>query len=209
MNRFALPALVLALFGLPLALGAGACSGSDDSPADASVPATDTTPIVTTDAAPSTCFDFSLDPGIPLAIDGTFIAASETWLRPDDGGEVCPASQLSASEVPFVAFSFCNTDTVPHTFDFEMITDDGPNGELPLDDAYLVLYTGQEIPSDPKACLAINDNIPKALNTNDSEILGVTVPAGGAITVVGSAFDFAPADDVGTGYYILVVTSAE
>ena len=209
MNRLVVSSVLSAICGLPLALGAGACSGSDGGSADAGAVATVDGAISTADAAPSTCFDFSLDPDIPLAIDGTFVASSETWLRPDDGGETCPASGLSAREVPFVAFSFCNTDSVAHSFDFEMLTDDGPNGELPLDDAYLVLYTGEGIPANPQACLAINDNIPKALTTNDSEILGVTVPAGGAITVVGTAFDFTPASDVGTGYYILVVTSAE
>jgi hypothetical protein len=208
MNCIALPTLVFALCSLPLALGSGACSGSDSESSDSGVAPGDSAPD-TADAAPSTCFDFSLDPDLPLAIDGAFEASSATWLRPDDGGDVCPASGLSTAEVPFVAFSFCNTDSVSHTFDFEMITDDGPNGELPLDDAYLVLYTGEGIPAAPQACLAINDNIPNAITTNDSEILGVTVPAGGAITVVGTSFNFTPASDIGTGYYILVVTSAE
>jgi len=161
------------------------------------------------DAMAGACFDFSLDPDTPLAIDGTFVATSETWKRPDDAGEVCPAAGLSSTDVPFVAFSFCNTDSAAHTFDFEMLTDTGPNGEAPLDDAYLVLYSGQDIPSDPLVCLAANDNIPGALTTNDSEILGITVAAGEAITVVGTAFDFVPANDVGTGYYILVVTNAD
>jgi hypothetical protein len=195
----------LAVAATFIALCAGACSSDDKATADGGAAAVDSAPA----ADAGSCFDFSLDPDIPLAIDGTFVDGSETWFRPDDGGEVCPASGLSTSEVPFVAFSFCNTDSAPHTFDFEMITDDGPGGEAPLDDTYLVLYTGQGIPADPLACLAANDNIPGALTTNDSEILGITVPAGGAVTVVGTAFDFAPAQDVGTGYYILVVTNAD
>ena len=53
------------------------------------------------------------------------------------------------------------------------------------------------------------DDIPEALNVKDSEILDVTVPAGGAITVVGTTFTFDPNDGTGTGYYILVVTNAD
>ena len=32
---------------------------------------------------------------------------------------------------------------------------------------------------------------------------------GGAITMVGTTFTFAPNEDVGTGYYVLVVTNAD
>lgn len=206
MNRFSSSAFAFALSCVPVVLVSGACSGSDGGSADAGVATVDSGQPAA-DAGP--CFDFSLDPDIPLAIDGVFEATSETWSRPDDGGDTCPAEGLSTTDVPFDAVSFCNTDSVAHTFEFEMINDDGPNGELPLDDPFLVLYTGQGIPADPQACLAINDDIPDALTAKTSEILGVTVPAGGAITVVGTSFDFAPASDVGTGYYILVVTSAD
>jgi hypothetical protein len=179
---------------------------------DAGAPAVDANGTASADAAPAQCFEFSLDPDIPLAIDGTFTATSDTWRRPHDDTAVCPASALlpdTAASVPFVAFSFCNNDSVEHIFDFEMLSSDGPSGEAPLDDPYLFLYTGEGIPSNSLMCLAVNDDIPDALEAKSSEILGVTVPAGGAITMVGTTFTFAPNEDVGTGYYVLVVTSAD
>jgi hypothetical protein len=158
------------------------------------------------------CFDFSNDSDIPLAIDGTLVASSPTWKRPHDDPEVCPATALlpdTAAEVPHVVYAFCNNDSVPHTYDFEMLAQDGPNSEPALDDPYLFLYEGVGINSDPLQCLAVNDDIPMALDAKDSEILGVTVPAGGAITMVGTTFTFDPGDGTGTGYYILVATNAD
>lgn len=158
------------------------------------------------------CFDFSDDPGMPLAIDGTFVTTSDTWQRPHDNPEVCPATALlpdTAAEVPYVVYAFCNNDTAPHTYDFEMLAQDGTSGETPLDDPYLFLYEGVGIPADPLQCLAVNDDIPGALDAKDSEILGVTVPAGGAITVVGTTFTFDPNDGTGMGYYILVVSNVD
>ncbi|RLB54843.1 MAG: hypothetical protein DRI90_19915 [Deltaproteobacteria bacterium] len=158
------------------------------------------------------CFNFSDDPDIPLALDGTFVASSPTWKRPHDDPPVCPATALlpdSAAEVPQVVYAFCNLDSVPHTYDFEMLAQDGPNDEPPLDDPYLVLYQGIGIASDPLQCLAVNDDIPDAMTVKDSEILGVTVPAGGAVTMVGTTFTFDPGDGTGMGYYVLVVTNAD
>jgi hypothetical protein len=161
---------------------------------------------------PLECFDFSLDPDIPLALDGTFSAESPLWRRPHDDPPICPATALlpeSAAQVPFVAYAFCNTDSAPHFFDFQMLAQDGPSGEAPLDDPYLILYDGIGIPADPLQCLAVNDDIPDALEAADSEILGSEVPAGGAITVVGTTYTFDPTDGTGTGYYILVVQNAD
>lgn len=78
------------------------------------------------------CFSFSNDPNVPLAIDGTFDASSEQWRRPHDEPAVCPATALlpdTAALVPFVAYAFCNDDTVAHTYDFEMLAQDGSSGE--------------------------------------------------------------------------------
>lgn len=158
------------------------------------------------------CFEFSNDPSVPLALDGTFDGSSPTWQRPHDDPPVCPATALlpdTAAEVPYVVYSFCNEDTVPHVYDFEMLASDGPSGETALDDPYLFLYEGNGIPADPLQCLAVNDDIEGALTAKDSEILDVTVPAGGTITVVGTTFTFDPNDGTGTGYYILVVTNAD
>ncbi len=166
----------------------------------------------TTDGGILDCFDFSDDPDLPLAIDGAFVATSPTWRRPHDDEPVCPATALlpdGAAEVPFVVYAFCNRDSVPHTYDVEWLAQDGPGGEPPLDDPYLVLYDGIGIPSDPRQCLAVNDDIPDALDAKDSEILGVTVPAGGALTIVGTTYTFDPTDGTGTGGYIMVVTNAD
>src|SRR5690606_33092906 len=97
------------------------------------------------------CFPLSLDPDLSDAIDGVFDASSATWRRPHDEPAVCPATALlpeTAASVPYVAYSFCNTDSVAHTFDIEMLAYDGPNGEAPLDDPYLLVYDGQGVPAD-------------------------------------------------------------
>ena len=161
---------------------------------------------------PAECFPFSDDPDIPLAIDGTFDADSELWRRPHDEEPVCPATGLlpvDKQPVPGVAFAFCNTDTVDHLYTFEMLAFDGPNGEPPLDDPYLILYTGEAIPDDATMCTAVNDDIPEAIDVSDSEIVDVLVPAGGAITMVGTTFTFDPTDGTGTGYYTLIVTNVD
>ena len=161
------------------------------------------------DTTPLKCFDFSLDPNLPLAIDGTFGAKTSLWRRPHDDPPVCPATALlpaTAALVPHVVYAFCNNDKVEHTFDFEMLAQTGRSGEPALDDPYLFLYTGQGIPADPLQCLAVNDDIPDTLNVKDSEITGVKVPPGGAITMVGTTFTFDPSDGTGAGYYVLVVT---
>jgi len=165
-----------------------------------------------TDAGMLECFGFSLDPDLPDAIDGTFDALPPRWRRPHDDPAVCPATMLTpmtAADVPYVVYAFCNNDSIAHTFDFEMLAQDGPTGETPLDDPYLFLYTGVGIPTDPLQCLAANDDIPDAIGVSDSEITGILVPPGGAITVVGTTFTFDPSDGTGTGYYILVATNAD
>ena len=208
------------LAGTDLAADSGV-TDSDSTPVDTTVPAGDVqaTDGISTDSVsadvtppPLKCFDFSVDPNTPLAIDGVFDAKSPTWRRPHDDPAICPATALlptTAAPVPMVAYAFCNTTNEPQTFNFEMITFEGPNGEKPLDDAYLILYTGIGIPDNPLQCLAVNDDIPDALDTGDSEILGVVVPPGGAITVVGTTFTFDPNDGTGTGYYVLVVAAPQ
>jgi len=158
------------------------------------------------------CFELSLDPDIPLAIDGVFDAASDTWRRPHAETLECPASGVlpdSEPGVPFVAFAFCNNDTVAHTFDFEMLAYEGPNGEAALDDPVLFLYDGQGVPADRLQCRAVNDDVPDSIMTSDSLIESVTVEPGAAITAVGTTFQFDVANAWGTGYYVLVVTSAD
>lgn len=189
--------------GAPMDAGAVDGGASDAGASDAGGP---------TDAGIPDCFDFSDDPDVPLAIDGAFSATSETWRRPHDDEPVCPATALlpdTAAAVPFVVYAFCNRDTVEHTYDIEWLAQDGPGGEPPLDDPYLILYEGQGIPADARQCLAVNDDIPMAIDTSDSEILGVVVPAGGALTVVGTTYTFDPTDGTGTGGYIMVVTNAD
>jgi hypothetical protein len=160
------------------------------------------------DAATLTCFELSLDPNVPLAIDGVFDAKTPLWRRPNDDPPVCPAKTLlpATTMVPHVAYAFCNKDTKAHTFTFEMVSEVGPKSEPALDDPYLVLYSGQGIPADPLTCLAANDDIPDSINITDSEITGVSVPPGGAITMVGTTVEYNPSAGKGTGYYILVVT---
>lgn len=164
------------------------------------------------DITPAKCFELSLDPNVPLALDGTFSKTSPRWRRPYDDPPVCPATALlptSAATVPFVTYAFCNKDTVAHTFDFEMLSQKNPKGGAGLDDPFLILYRGQGIGADPLKCLAINDDIPDALTSKDSEITGVVVPPGGAITLVGTTSTFSTQDSTGQGYYILVVTVAD
>jgi hypothetical protein len=152
------------------------------------------------------CFDFWTDE--IAAIPGAFDETSDMWWRPHDDEPVCPATAVlpgSSGQVPFVAFAFCNREDRELTYNFEMSAQEGPDGEGPVDDPFLILYEGNGIPVDPRQCLAINDDIEFAMDTADSEILNVTVPVGGAITVVGTVYQFDPDDGTGAGGYLLVV----
>lgn len=164
------------------------------------------------DAGMLDCFDFSDDPDLPLAIDGAFSASSPTWRRPHDDNPVCPATALlptTAAAVPFVVYAFCNRDSVEHTYDIEWLAQDGPGGEAPLDDPYLIVYDGTGIPADALQCRAVNDDIPDAIDVSDSTLTGITVAAGGSLTVVGTTYTFDPTDGTGTGGYVMVVTNAD
>lgn len=188
----------------------GDLSDATTVPTDATTDAGD----IAADTKPAelTCFELSLDPNTPLAIDGTFSASSTLWRRPHDDPAVCPATALlpeTAASVPYVAYAFCNKDTKAHKFNFEMLAYEGPGKEAPLDDPYLLLYTGKGIPADALNCLAVNDDIPDAIDAKDSEITGITVQPGQAITMVGTTFTFDPKDGTGAGYYVLVVTIAD
>lgn len=192
--------------------GMGDAGGGDAGATDAGRTDAGATDAGAADAGMLDCFDFSDDPSVPLAIDGAFSAVSPTWRRPHDDEPVCPATAVlpdTAAAVPFVVYAFCNRDSAPHTYDVEWLAQAGPGGEPPLDDPYLVLYDGVGIPADARQCAAINDDIPMAIGTSDSEITGVVVPAGGALTVVGTTFTFDPSDGTGTGGYVMVVTNAD
>lgn len=223
MNRLSLllVAVALAACGNPEpASDAGVDSGASDSGSDAGQDA-GTPDSCTPDAgAPDsgtpdaglTCFDFSLDPNVPLALDGVFGPSSATWRRPHDEPPACPATALlpeTAAPVPYVAYAFRNRDSKAHTFTFEMISQDGPSGEPPLDDPFLVLYSGNGIPSDARQCKEINDDIPDTIGVSDAEIADVHVPAGGEVTLVGTTYTYEAASNTGTGYYILVVSRTD
>lgn len=190
----------------------GCSSGGGGEGADAAASDGGSSDASSADASSQECFPFSLDPDLPLAIDGVFTADSERWRRPHDEPPRCPATSLlpeSAAEVPLQTVAFCNDDSAAHTFRFELISADGPNGEQPLDDPYLILYDGVGIPGDPLACRAINDDIEGAFLTKDSEITDVTVEPGRALTAVATTFTFDPDDGTGTGYYVLAVTATD
>lgn len=154
------------------------------------------------------CFALSNDPDDPLAIDGAFDTQTPRWRRPHDEEPICPASALlptTAADVPFAVYAFCNQDTKSHAYLIEWLAVEGPLGEAPLDDPYLVVYDGNGIASDARQCRAVNDDVPDALDAKDSE-LRVTVPPGQAITIVGTTYTYAPDDGTGQGGWILVVS---
>lgn len=72
-----------------------------------------------------------------------------------------------------------------------------------------MLYEGETPPADLRQCLEANDDIPDAFDTGDSEILGLTVPASGAVIVVSTTFTYEEATNIGTGAYITIVTNAD
>lgn len=164
-----------------------------------------------TDLAEPPCFALSNDPDAPLAIDGAFTSATPRWRRPHDDEPMCPASALlptTAAEVPYVSYVFCNRDTADHQYTIEWLAVPGPSGEAPLDDPYLVVYEGGAIPTDARQCRAVNDDIPETIDTSDAEVQ-LTVKAGQAITIVGTAYTFAASDGTGSGGYVMVVTNAD
>lgn len=159
------------------------------------------------------CFELENDPDeFALAIDGAFAADSQVWRRPLSETDSCPADGLTPADkalTPYVAFRFCNADTVDHLYDFEFTAQEGPAGEPPLDDAVLIIYEGEDLPTDHTQCLAYNDDIEGAIDAGDSEILGLNIPAGESVVVIGTTFTFDPTDGTGTGGYILVATVAD
>jgi hypothetical protein len=156
------------------------------------------------------CFAISLD-GEPLAIPDTFDDSTPTWRRPFDADPVCPATDILPGDpiqpVPYVAYAFCNEDTESHTLSIEMLADDDGGMETPLDDPFLVVYSGQGVPADVRQCSAINDDTPGSLGVNDAGITDLTIDAGEAITVVGTAFQWTLAGPEGRGHHIIVVTT--
>lgn len=206
----------------PLAMGIliilTSCDGSrmsrvsnERSARDLGVDAADAGDVAGVDLAESPCFALSNDPDAPLAIDGAFTEATTRWRRPYDEEPVCPASALlptTAADVPYVSYAFCNRDTVDHRYRVEWLAVAGPVGEPPLDDPYLVVYDGATIPSDARQCRVVNDDIPETIDTSDAEVQ-LTVKAGHAITVVGTAYTFAASDGTGTGGYVMVLTNTD
>jgi len=158
------------------------------------------------------CFELENDPDeFALALDGVFGADTQVWRRPISETEMCPADGLTPQGkalTPYVAYRFCNADTVDHLYDFELLGQEGPNAEPPLDDSVLIIYQGEDLPADQTQCLAYNDDIEGAIDAGDSEVLGLNVPAGETVIVVGTTFTYEP-DGTGNGAYILIATIAD
>jgi len=84
------------------------------------------------------------------------------------------------------SYVLCNSGGSAVSVDIELI------GTV-LDDPYLIVYSGTSIPSDPTMCLAVDDDSGTA--ALDSLVTSVPIPAGGAVTVVASSYEY-----VGSGY---------
>ncbi|GEM_PF-6006376 len=153
---------------------------------------------------PTEVFDFELD--VPFAIPLDLGPESEFWRRPL--GEDCPATSLTPvnkAAVPGVAIAYRNASADTISVTIEMISEVGDSGEAALDDPFIVVYSGDKIPTDLTQCLAANDTIFEAFDTMDAE-LEILVEAGEVITIVGTTFTYAVAQDVGVGHALLIAT---
>lgn len=129
---------------------------------------------VPVDAGPVTC--------TPLPAAGATTSSGDTastgltWERPLAG--TCPATSFSSvgTAVGYQVFTFCN-EGVDGTFDFEVGS---------AFDSYLVVYDGGAIPADPLACLEGDDD---SAGSSNALVSGLSVLAGGVVTVVVSGFD--------------------
>lgn len=89
-----------------------------------------------------------------------------------------------------------------------MIAQEGENGETPMDDPFLVVYSGDKMPEDLKQCLAANDTIEGAFETGDAE-LEINLAPGEVVTIVGTAFTYSEAENVGIGHALVIATASE
>jgi hypothetical protein len=129
-------------------------------------------------------------------VPGELDASDPTFPRPL--GASCPSALETAYESPFDTFTFCN-DGPTATFEISQLGTLS-DATLTLQDPYLVVYDGPNLPGDVRQCLAQNDDgVP---GTGDSR-LSVEVASGQTITVVASTFEPAA---TGVGTYRLTLT---
>lgn len=100
--------------------------------------------------APTACPEGAFDlidatEDVPFVLPDTFDGSTPTWMRPVDE---CPAVSLSTDAVPFVAYTYCNGRSVATDYSFEVNPVDDPSPIVPV----LIAYSGEEIPSDARAC---------------------------------------------------------
>lgn len=129
---------------------------------------------VPVDAGPVTCT--ALPATGASTSSGDTATTGLTWERPLAG--TCPATSYSSvgTAVGYQLFTFCN-EGADGTFDFEVGS---------AFDSYLVVYDGGAIPADPLACLEGDDD---SAGSSNALVSGLSVLAGGVVTVVVSGFD--------------------
>ena len=165
------------------------CGGGSSDPAtfDAATPAIDS---ATIDAAIQNCFPLSGPSNdLPDVIPSSFTAASPTWMRPT--GEVCPATGLDETAVPFDTVCYTNDTGAALDVLFEVIVEEEEDNPKPV----AVIYEGTEIPASPTQCAAVSSDL--VLNAAEAFY---TVPTGATITFVASF------QDPDTGDFQFVIT---
>ncbi len=208
------PLLRAAIALLLLPWAAMACSedanAGEDANASVDAGAVFDAAVAPIDAMLSGCTPFSNTPESPLEFEDVFTETSELWRRPADPDDNCPAVVLLPDQQasPLVVHTFCNSDSVSHRYNIEMFSVEGPNGEQPLQDPFLVIYDGEEIPDDPQACRGINNTGP-TVDDNSAQLLDVEVSAGASLTIVATSFAFVPKLNAGIGGFRLVITNTD
>ena len=139
------------------------------------------------DAGGSDCFPLS-GPSfdLPDAIPSSFTISTPTWMRPT--GEVCPATGLGASAVPFESVCYINDTGASLDVSFEVIVDEGLRPAV-------VLYDGSSISAEPTQCAAVSSDL-----VIDVAEAFYAVPAGAIVTFV------ATLQEPGTGDFQFVIT---
>ncbi|UJR85690.1 hypothetical protein [Sandaracinus amylolyticus] len=160
----------------------------DPGPIDAGTPVTpvdsgtDAGPPPTPDAGPPPRPCTPLPTTGTITIDGSTSGAA-TWQRPN-AAVSCPATTRASGAIPYAEHVLCNQGAAGT---FELVVDSGA-------DAYLVVYDGDSMPSDPLACRDGDDDSADPLLPLPL-VGGLAVPAGGRVLVVVTGYgasDYGP-----------------
>lgn len=135
-----------------------------------------------------------------ITISGALTASSGTWSRPYDGATSCPTSIDPGRTCHVETFVLCDASDAPSSYRIRMEGRD--TASVTLADPFLVVYSGEGIPSTAGSCTAVNDD--ESSSSWSSEVT-VSLSAGETITIAATSYNEA-GTSAGTGTFELRIT---